>query len=1457
MNAKAFISHTERGGTDIGKIIQDQLKTSDHQMESFLSKHSIEQGERIPEKILNGLSTSDILILIIDPLTIKSKWVEWEYTFCVSRKMPLLVYVDKNYITNVHNINWLDVGIKYDTYDFEKYGEIRSKVWRAIANKKSELETNSHIRESTQLSITSILNNTYSEHEKIKISGKTNKLESEPGKCYFHIPQMTNIECPMSTIDLKITIQPIEQNFTFEIEIPILCIAENEQVCFIEVYFESKSIIIPITVSKKDNRENNGKLSDSQSPNADIFTPEMIDTILQPVSDGTYSSIPKYISDHTIVRTDDIKKITKTLEHEDRIVITGNKGAGKSVFLCQLYRELRNNYSILFLRCDNYLNINSLDELNNNIIVDHNFNDVIRHFSPQSKLLVIFDSLDVISRNVKVMDIFKNFIKTLWGMKNIKTISTVRSYDYHYSTNINTIDWGKEITLSSFNTGDIEYILNKLNNPKISSELKKILDVPLNLKLLSLIVHRSEISDFTNIGNELELYEEYWNEYVEKLEFVNKITNTLYDIVEHMIKNQTVSISYDQLPKNEYISELSSRNIIIHDQKINSITFFHHAYLDYVASRFILNNDNFVTYIQEQEYNIFLRPTIVFTLLILYKNDPKRFVNILEQILNSDLKYYWKISALTALSEIKNIKIDLNKIGQCLSNTSALQRHFLIEIYNKKNPFWYNLWNETFFTDWTSQNFKYNFPYVYDYLHAIFDKILDHTTLFKILKNMIENDQSFHVKRIIELASRTLVDEKINFLYALSTNDNQYIRQGVLDAIPNIIDLDLVIISDIFFNIFTYAESSNAITQFQSYGTFTLTSNKQQDNEMIRWDAEQSFPKLLDSNPKIMIMALIKIYELVDQRYLQAKSGDSQISNIVNYGMIDNIHNKENLLNILNNYIDGCDHEKMRTLLPTFQSTKHPVFFNIMITKLIENRKIFVNDIFKILCDPIIYKNNELQNGINIALQYIMSYLNDTKIMKILKIIVDIEKNKEIQIPNHTLIKFLVNFPRSILEPKYVKLLDECTNFETKSNDVQIIKNDPSKKRKKISTSNNIISYTSNNVLSSDEILSKYFYIELDHTMKLDLLKAIMKYLNKKKSTIDDPKHKIIKEFLLRHQNDLDPEENSIDNLSDIHFTVHDSIRGLVSSCLIRLLYNTKDEELIPIIKLLSDDEINIVRSEICQNLYYLFHYGDYDLTLSITKKFSLDPDKRVQFFIYPILGLIARTHPNDAVILIKNIYSTINTTTNIEILLLYLALEKKIPDAIDLLNEIVTSNSYSHEIRLKIPFILKGSYIFKNEFQDKALDILCCLQTSDSPKVREKSAFFTLEIIEKNGPLDNELFINKIIRNLDLIILEVDKTPIHARVLETLSRFLKKFWSYFPIKTITYLEKITRKDISNYSLYQGVYADNSIHILSELLQDANLSSDDIHRCLDILDKFAMAGWPDALKLLSEMERPD
>ena len=78
------------------------------------------------------------------------------------------------------------------------------------------------------------------------------------------------------------------------------------------------------------------------------FTAKTINTILQTISDGTYNSIPKDIDNYTITRTDHIDEITKTLERENRIVITGNKGTGKSVILCQIYKKLRNKLFYTF-----------------------------------------------------------------------------------------------------------------------------------------------------------------------------------------------------------------------------------------------------------------------------------------------------------------------------------------------------------------------------------------------------------------------------------------------------------------------------------------------------------------------------------------------------------------------------------------------------------------------------------------------------------------------------------------------------------------------------------------------------------------------------------------------------------------------------------------------------------------------------------------------------------------------------------------------------------------------------------------------------------------------------------------------------------------------------------------------------------------------------------------------------
>ncbi len=64
-------------------------------------------------------------------------------------------------------------------------------------------------------------------------------------------------------------------------------------------------------------------------------------------------------------------------------------------------------------------------------------------------------------------------------------------------------------------------------------------------------------------------------------------------------------------------------------------------------------------------------------------------------------------------------------------------------------------------------------------------------------------------------------------------------------------------------------------------------------------------------------------------------------------------------------------------------------------------------------------------------------------------------------------------------------------------------------------------------------------------------------------------------------------------------------------------------------------------------------------------------------------------------------------------------------------------------------------------------------------------------------------------------------------------------------------------KENKKYLEFQSWVASGTITILNGLFREGNLSIENKQHCLDVLDKFAMAGWPEALNLLSVMERPD
>ena len=1447
MDSNAFVSHTQKGGTGTGKTIKDHLSSSDLEMESFLSSESIHAGEHISEKILKSLINTDLCFVILESLVITSKWVKWEYNFCKSRKIKIIPVISYIFAPKKNRVEWFDQNLKHLVYKDED--TLRAKIWDEVDNIKNNLERRSTWRNKISLKITAN-KITYHEEEKITIAGSVSGVPL--GIVYVHIPILDQ-DPPIQSINMSQSIKPNPDGtfkFDFNLPPPPVGCPDNRK-WFIEIKFDERSKLIPITVNLRGNGNSSNNnpnkiIKPSSVPAKQDKDIEDFKKEIKLVSEGTSQSIPNTINEETLDRGEKVSEISKLLNDNDRIVITGDKGSGKSALLCQLYEKLKQ--TVLFLRCDDYLRIESFEELNNSIINGHNFIESVQNIALESKkIVIIFDSLDAISRNEKAMNIFKQFLKKLWGTNKVQTICTVRSYDYEYSTSISTVEWGKEYHLGKLKDKEIKYILEQLGNPIISDEIKKILDIPLHLKLLSLILKKCPDTDFTNITNEIDLYDKHWYVYVEKSDSPDKMKDSLFNVVEEMIKLQKISIPYSA----DIVHEILSENLVLRDELTGLVSFFHHAYLDYVVSRFILEKyDTIVDFIQQDQYNIFLRPTIVFALSILHRRDAKKSIKVIVNILNSEIQYYWKISAITALAKIqKSDDQDFTELGNILSKEIMLQRHFLMEITKQNNSFWFDLWHDSIFVEWSPGKDANSF-FIVSYLSSIIETS-NHQDIFKIVKLLVEKSNQGWAKReaIKDVISKINVPQKTEWLLELSKNEDSHIRNGVIETLSELITTNPEAVPDILCNLFTYVETSNDKTKLSEYGTMEFTSTKSQDNNLIKWRAGKLFPELLEKNPKQMIVATIKIFHIL-RKIKMNKQSDTVIEDN-GYLWFEggrHSHDETQFLVYIRKYLVDCTDEKFEDLIPVFDLTNLATFHSILIEALI-NRESKHEEIFKRISDPKVYEIDTLTHSVRKAIKAIASSLGREKLAVILKNIMNISlSNKKLNDDNpsrldKTKAGFLSEFPSEILHQKHLDILDK---FPKKSLEYE----PPFKSYVEFEEpSQNTIPKP-----TAEETIENMLDTNLEDNEKIKLLEAISKYLAKKTNEIDDTKIPSIKKFLIANKNDLDPKHDNTDDATSYFVTDDPTIRGLVANCLNKLLHHTKDVSLVDIIKQLANDPDDIVRGEISKTLNCIFYY-DYDWAFSIAEKYSQSTNRQIQFYLPYVLNLFVHKNPKHATILVHNILKAISAKheTGVENFLIFLALEKEERGAIVLLDNIIDKQYLSSKIRCNIPFILKEHYLFENKYQEQSLDILDRLLDDPDHTVKEQSVFFILNSFEK----DDTQFIKKISRHLDKIVAKVDKTPWNLKIIEELVGFLSDYWQELPQKSIEYLEKLTGDKLKEHTSTQAQIADKTIVILNGLFRHYTLDKEDKKRCLDILDNYVIAGWSEALELLSKMERTD
>ena len=784
-----------------------------------------------------------------------------------------------------------------------------------------------------------------------------------------------------------------------------------------------------------------------------------------------------------------------------------------------------------------------------------------------------------------------------------------------------------------------------------------------------------------------------------------------------------------------------------------------------------------------------------------------------------------------------------------------LQRHFLIEIRKRHNIFWHDLWKDSFLVEWSSVD-NGNSAFIVDYLKSIVKLAGSHQHIFKLLQLLVtHSNNSWSKQNAVQLSSEIDAEGRAAWLCELSSNGDTHIRNGIVDGLPKLVEADPGIVPAIFCNLFTYVEISDEQTQIFTHGTMGMTSTMRQDNHIIVWRAGELFPELLEKNPAQMITAAVMVFEILKRDYLTGHQGNVVEDGGFRWsGQSGGYERDENkLLNSIAKYLNDCSDQKIVELTPIFKATRLATFHSILLDALVCRKNLFREEIFQLISNLQVYEILTLRKSLRVAIKNVCPLLKQNQVEKLLDLVMDIKLgNRELdergkRILNRTKAEFLSEFPEGALQTQHREILDKFSK--------------PDLKYESPVRHNVTISKAPKDVLDKkpnpEDVITSSIDKELERGQKIELLEAVSEYLGNKTDDIDEAKFQSIKAFLIQNKDDPDPQDNAEDK-DDSLMIVDTPIRGLVARCLVQLLFHSKDETLVPIVKKLARDSINTVREEVCSCLGYLFGY-DYDLAYSITLQYSNDPYTKTQYYLRDVLNLLVHKNPAHATLIVENMLNVSDhkKIQGPEQYLIFLVFHKKEKGAINLLDKIIDCQLFSPEVRISIPYRLKEEYLFKEEFQDQSLDLLYRMLDDPDHDVREKAAFFTLNSFEDDDSVDNEEFVKKIEKHLERISSEVDRRPWDPRLIEHLIRFLEKFWHILPDKTIDYLEKIIGEKIEEYSAYQPVFAGESVTILTGLFQHHSLSQENRKRCLNILDKYVMAGWPEALELLSAMERPD
>jgi hypothetical protein len=309
------------------------------------------------------------------------------------------------------------------------------------------------------------------------------------------------------------------------------------------------------------------------------------------------------------------------------LLIIGEPGSGKSVFMHQLYDELERKEIYLTAIDAAYLNEKDSPEE-----VCSLFEKVKLQEKPK---ILILDSLDVLAYSRRrELNQWLICIDKLKKINNMTVICASRSFEAEHLYPLNKQDWSTKHPIEPLPAEFIRKILKKLSFDIyiFSEKMLEFLKSPIHLKIAAdIIKKRGDIKDISSLH-------ELYNKLCEVLEVSKAEFQMLISIAELMVENRTIHLAYP-LISSPLLQELKDRErpgmmgLIQINETTQEVSFCHQTLIDYFSAIRVLNQgDTIKTFILKHQQSLFIRPVIRHILSLLRRQSRDQLFRQLNEV---------------------------------------------------------------------------------------------------------------------------------------------------------------------------------------------------------------------------------------------------------------------------------------------------------------------------------------------------------------------------------------------------------------------------------------------------------------------------------------------------------------------------------------------------------------------------------------------------------------------------------------------------------------------------------------------------------------------------------------------------------------------------------------------------------------------------------------------------------